>query len=111
TADRLYRAFVLFIVPYGRVVAPLACRTNGQDDEIQDRPPFPSRLLDNPLVGEEFLEVAPHRPIARAVGRAEIEQEDTDASDLNRRVVSGKRDFLFAKRRRIRYFVHFSLSS
>ena len=62
-------------VPDLGVVLALAAGADGQDDQVEDRPPFPARLLDHAPVGEELLQIAPHRPVAGAVGRAEVEQQ------------------------------------
>ena len=84
--DGLERALVELRVPDLGVVLALAAGADGQDDQVEDRPPLPARQLDHALVGEELLEIAPHRPVAGGVGRAEVEQEDADAAALDRRM-------------------------
>jgi len=50
----------------------------GQDDAVQHEPPDRAVHLDDAAVGQEFLEVAPHRPVAGGFRRAEIDDEHTD---------------------------------
>ena len=61
------------------VVLAFAPRAHGEDDEVEDRPPLPARHLDDALVGQELLQVAAHRPVVGAVGRAEVQQQHADA--------------------------------
>ena len=84
--DGLERALVALVVPDGLVVLAFAARAHGEDDQVEDRPPLPARHLDDALVGEELLEVAAHRPIVGAVGRAEVEQQHADAPAAHVRV-------------------------
>ena len=60
------------------VVLALAAGAHRQDDQVEDRPPLPARHLDDALVGQELLEVAAHRPVVGAVGRAEVEQQHAE---------------------------------
>ena len=85
--DGLQRALVALVVPDAGVVAALRPRALGQDDEVEERPPDQARHLDHPAVGEEFLEVAAHRPVARALRRPEIHQEDADPAPAHRRML------------------------
>ena len=84
--DRLQRALVALAVPDRIVVAPLGARAARQDDEVEDRPPEPARRLDHAPVGEEFVEIAAHRPIVGRFRRAEIDEQHADAAALDRRV-------------------------
>jgi hypothetical protein len=59
----------------------------GQDDELQQRLPEPRRVVDHPPVGQELVEVAPHRPVVGRVGRAEIGEDHADPRRRHRRMV------------------------
>ncbi len=77
--DRFQRAFVAFAVPDRSIVAPPDGWPSRQDDEVEDRPPDEPGRLDDAPVGQEFLEVAAHRPVVGRLGRAEIDQQRADA--------------------------------
>ena len=85
--DGLERPLVSGLVPDGVVVAPFALRPRRQDDQVEHRPPRQTRRFDDTAVGQEFLEVAPHRPVAGPLRRAEIEEQHADAAPLERRMV------------------------
>ena len=84
--DGLERPLVALPVPDLVVVLALAAGADAQDDQVEDRPPLPARHLDDAPVGEELLEVAAHRPIVGAVGRAEVQEQHADAAALDGRV-------------------------
>ncbi len=84
---RLQRAFVQLPVPDRLIVLAARLGAPRQNDEIEDRPPDQARRIDHAPVGQEFLEIAPHRPVAERVGRAEIDQQDADLSRMRRNVV------------------------
>ena len=84
--DGLQRALVALLVPDRLVVLALAAA--GARDrmiEIEDRPPQPARRLDDAPVGQEFLEIAPHRPIVGRLRRAEIDEQHADPPAWRRR--------------------------
>ena len=85
--DGFQRALVELFVPDRRVILALHLRAPRQDDEIEDRPPEEAVGFDDPPVGQEFLEIAAHRPIVRALRRAEIDQEHADAPVLDGRMI------------------------
>ena len=66
------------VIPDRLVLRAALAGARGQDDEVEDRPPDRPRHLDDATVRQEFLEVAPHRPIGRRVGRAEVDEEHAD---------------------------------
>ena len=82
--DGLQRPLVALLVPDRIVVAALGGRAARQDDEIEDRPPQPARRLDHAPVGQELLEIAPHRPIVGRLRRAEIDDQHADPAALER---------------------------
>ena len=84
---RLERPLVAGVVPDAGVVAALRPRALGQDDQVEQRPPDQPGHLDDPPVRQELLEVAPHRPVAGALGGAEVHQQDADAAPCDLRVV------------------------
>ena len=53
-------------------------RPRRQNEEVEDGPPERPPDLDHAPVGEELLQIAPHRPIVGAGRRAEIDEEHTE---------------------------------
>ena len=84
--DRLQRPLVALVVPDRRVVASPGRRAP-QQDELEDRRPDGARRLDHPLVRQELLQVAPHGPVVRALGRAEIDDQHADPAGADGRMV------------------------
>ncbi|MPL60861.1 hypothetical protein SDC9_06423 [bioreactor metagenome] len=87
--DRHQRAFIRLGVPDRAVIRPRGEGALRQDDELQQRLPFPRRDVDHPLVREEFVQIAPHRPVVGRIRRAEIGKEHPDLRLRHRRVVCG----------------------
>ncbi len=103
--DGLQGTFVQFVIPDGGVIAALARGANRQNDEVQDWPPFPLGLFDNPLVGKEFLQVAPHRPIGGGIRRPEVQKENADPAELDRGMTFGQVGNVGARRIGLEHWV------
>ena len=76
--DGAKRGFVELLVPDAAVFGAAGERSLHQHDEVQNQPPQHPVGLDHAPVGQELLEIAAHRPIGGAVGRAEIDEQDPD---------------------------------
>ena len=80
--DRQKRAFVQLVVPDQLVVRPRGERPLGQDDQLQQRLPFPAGVVDHPLVRQELVQIAPHRPVVIVIRRPEVRQQHPDLRAL-----------------------------
>ena len=102
------RALVDLAVPDLAVVGAGAERPPGQDHRLQQRLPQPARVVDDPPVGQELVEVAAHRPVVGGVRRAEVGEHDADPRRGHRRMVGrGMGQPAFARGRRCRGSVSF----
>ena len=88
--DNDERAFVAHLVPDLRVGMTGPPRPDRQHDQIEDHPPQRPPDFDDARVGEELLEIAPHRPVVGAGRRAEIDEEHADTALLHQRVARGQ---------------------
>jgi hypothetical protein len=61
-----------------------------ENNAEKNRIPERAGPFDDALVGQEFLEVAPHGPVVGAVGGAEIDEQDAHLLDLYRRMFRRK---------------------
>ena len=80
----LERRFVLLAIPDRGVERAALLRARREHDPLQDRLPDEARRFDDARVGEELRQIAPHRPIARALGRAEVDEEHADLCRCDR---------------------------
>ncbi len=85
--DGQERALVQLLVPDPPVGGARGERPLRQHHELQDRLPDERRVVDHPLVREELGEIAAHRPVVGAVGRAEIDHQHAHLRRRDRRVV------------------------
>ena len=85
--DGAQRRFVPLPIPDRRVRPAAAGWPRGQDDQVQQRLPDQGVDIDHALVAQEFLQIAPHRPVVGGVRRAEVEQQHADPLRLHRRDV------------------------
>src|SRR5690606_20862132 len=60
-----------------------------EDDAVEDRIPVEPRPFDDAAVGQELGQIAPHRAVVGAVGRAEIDEEDPDLGGFGLGVSGG----------------------
>src|SRR5215475_5495440 len=73
--DGLKRGFVALLVPDLVVIAALAARSNRQNNQVENQPPLQAVLFDHPPIGQELLQISPHRPVAGRLRSAEVDQE------------------------------------
>ncbi len=59
-----------------------------EHDAVEDRIPEQPRPFDDAAIAEELLEIAAHRGVVGAIGRAEIDQQNADLSGFNGRVIA-----------------------
>ncbi len=76
-------------------------RPRGEHDAVQDQPPHHPVHFDHAAVGEELLEIAPHRPIVGVVRRAEIDQKHADLAEDTRTAIKGLSESIRSRR-----FIH-----
>ena len=76
--DGLERELVALDVPDLAVVLGFDPRPDRQDDAVEHGLPDQPLVLDHPRVGQEFLEIAPHRRRVGGVRGAEIDQQHAD---------------------------------
>ena len=89
--DGFERALIALLVPDRVIILALGAGTDREDDEIEDRPPDQARDFNDALIGQEFLEIAPHGPVIGGVGRAQIEQQNADLADADDGMPVGQR--------------------
>ena len=83
------RAFVQLVVPDQLVVRAGGKGALGQDDQLQQRLPHPAGIIDHPLVRQELVQIAPHRPVVIVVRRAEVGQQHPDLRLADRGMGAG----------------------
>ncbi len=66
--DGHQRAFARLVVPDRLVGRAAGEGALGQDDQLQQRLPFPRRIVDHPLVRQKLVQIAAHRPVVVASG-------------------------------------------
>ncbi len=66
------RRFVSLRVPDRGIGGAASFRPGVEHDAVKDRVPGNPRPFNHPPVGQEFAQITPHRPVARAVRRAEV---------------------------------------
>ncbi len=88
--DGFEGTFVEFLVPDLFIGMATALGPLGQDDAIENEPPKDAIGFDNAGIGQEFLQVAPHRPIRCGLGGAEVDEQNTDLAGLDGRMISGQ---------------------
>ena len=88
--DRQQRAFIFILVPDQFVIRTTGKGPFGQDNQLQQRLPFPIGNIDHAFVGQKFVKIPPHRPIIIAVRRAKVGQKNADLGPLNHRVRGGR---------------------
>ena len=103
--DGLDRRFVPLTIPDFPVVAHFAPRAERQNDAVENDLPQQRILFDHARIGEEFLEIAPHRRGIGGIRRAEIDQKHADARSparLSPAAAAASAHRSFAERRRQR---------
>jgi hypothetical protein len=83
-------ALIEILVPDLLIGLADALGSGVENNAEQNRVPKRARPLDDPLVGQEFLEVTPHRTVVGSVGRSQIDEQDADLLDLHRWVLGRK---------------------
>ena len=84
-------ALVALLVPDRFISLADLARPRVQDDAEQDRVPHCLGPFDHALVGQELLQIAPHRCVVGAVRRSQIDQQHPDLLDLHGRMVRRQR--------------------
>jgi len=88
--DGHQRAFIRLGVPDQPVVRARGEGPLRQHDRLQDGLPFPRRIVDHALVGQELVEVPSHGPVIVTVWRAQIGDENPDPRRRHRRMIVGR---------------------
>ena len=88
--DGQQRAFVCLFVPDRLVRLARRKWPLCQNDQLQQRLPFPARVIDDTLIRQEFVQITAHRPVIRVVRSPEVGQQHTHTRGRQFRVVAGR---------------------